>query len=788
MGNYSALQNRQLLKILLPLFNFQICDSSKRLRLILFIGLIFGLFRANAQHVTGKVVDTETGNPIENVNIFNSTSKKGIGFTNAQGEFSIQLEKVPAELRFSAIGYQAREVKISSEVKKIEIRLLASSYNLSEVLLQSPLIPDTLRKVPAAIALVSAKDLSRTDPTNLAQVFNSLPGVYVNQGALNTTKLTIRGVGSRAQYSTNRIQAFFDGIPLTTGEGELTLDDFDAETLDHIEVIKGPVSSLYGAGLAGSINLFSKKAVKGTHFSLESQAGSFKTFKEGVSGSYATNKISLFSHITALQSDGARENGNYDRKSFFLNGTFQISDKDDLNFLANFTRLKAYIPSSLNKNDFKNNPSKADDNWAAARGYEWYDRGLMGISNNYSFSGHFSNLTSIYSSFRKGYEPRPFNILDESRTSAGIRTQFQYNYDRTKAAFGADFYDEWYEAGTFQNLYRQYSNPGSVEGNRLSHNKQIRNYINFFAQINYDLTQKLKVETGFNFNSTHYKLTDLFSSDEIDQTGNYSFRSIFSPRLAASYSVNSHQNIYASISHGFSTPTVAETLTPEGLINTDIQPETGLNYEMGFKGNWNENKLYTEVSLYSIQIKDQLVAKRIGQDQYVGINAGKTSHSGAEIYARYFLDLSYDFKLKPFVNASFNNFRFKDFTDDEITYNGNKIPGVPNNTVNLGVEASYRNNISLYANMFHAGKIPLNDANSKFAGAYSLLNIKGSFTQNLSKKIKLEIWTGINNLFNEKYAASVLPNAVGFGGAAPRYYYPGNPVNYYGGIRVSLNN
>jgi iron complex outermembrane receptor protein len=39
--------------------------------------------------------------------------------------------------------------------------------------------------------------------------------------------------------------------------------------------------------------------------------------------------------------------------------------------------------------------------------------------------------------------------------------------------------------------------------------------------------------------------------------------------------------------------------------------------------------------------------------------------------------------------------------------------------------------------------------------------------------------------FNEKYAASVLPNAVGFGGTAPRYYYPGNPRNYFGEVGVN---
>ena len=762
-------------------------QSPKKINFLLFCGIFLSFLKVNAQQLSGQVVDAETGNPIENVTVFDSKFEKGLGFTNAQGKFEVRVQQFPSELQFSALGYKTLRIKITSATKEVKIFLIPASLNLSEVLLKSPLIPDTLRKIPAAVSLVSLKDLTKIDNTNLAQVFNSVPGVYVNQGALNTTKLNIRGIGSRAQYSTNRIQAFFDGIPLTTAEGELTLDDFDPETLDHIEILKGPVSSLYGAGLAGSINLYSKNPRAGTQASVETQAGSFQTFKEGASISYAGKKMSLLTHFIGLQSDGYRENGNYDRKSGFVNGKFQLSERDELAFLANFTKLKAYIPSSLNENDFKNNPSKADTNWKMSKGYESYNRGLIGISNTYNFSKNFSNLTSVYSNFRKGYEPRPFNILKEDRISAGVRTQFQYAYDRTQSIFGAEIYNEWYEAWTFQNLYKQFENRGSSQGESLSHNKQVRNYINLFAQINYELTERLKLETGFNFNSTHYKLTDLFPADGIDQSGNYRFKSIFSPRLAVSYGLNTHQNLYFSISHGFSIPSVAETLTPDGLINTHIQPETGFNYEIGFKGNWLKNTLYTEVSLYTIQVKDQLVAKRVAEDQYVGINAGKTGHTGAEFYARYLLNLSPDFILKPSFNASFNNFKFEDFTDNNINYNGNNIPGVPGHTLNLGTEVDYRKSVSLFANLLNVGKIALNDANSKFTKSYSLLNLKTQYQQRISAILKIEFWAGINNVFNEKYASSVLPNAVGFGGASPRSYYPGNPVNYYGGIRVSIN-
>ena len=63
-------------------------------------------------------------------------------------------------------------------------------------------------------------------------------------------------------------------------------------------------------------------------------------------------------------------------------------------------------------------------------------------------------------------------------------------------------------------------------------------------------------------------------------------------------------------------------------------------------------------------------------------------------------------------------------------------------------------------------------------------DIKMMYSFFIFKKLSTELFTGVNNLFNEKYAASILPNAVGFGGAAPRYFYPGNPINIYSGVKL----
>ncbi|MCM4159995.1 TonB-dependent receptor [Antarcticibacterium flavum] len=759
-----------------------------KLFIILLLLFTFSVTHVFSQEVRGVVIDGSSAEPLENVYILISETGAATT-TNAAGEFQLAVDSFPITLKISAVGYANRTLPVETGEQFLNITIDPVAEGLSEVIIRSTLLPAELRKIPAAVGVISAEDLTRIDQTNFAQAFNNVPGIYVNQGALNTTKLNIRGIGARSQYSTNRIQAYFDGIPLTSAEGELTLDDIDPEALGGVEIIKGPNSSIYGAGLGGVINLYSREpAINETRAEVRSLFGSYNMRKQTLTASHGSSNSSIFVNYNDLRTDGYRDNGEYSRQSALASARLKTTAGNTLSILANFTRLKAYIPSSINEDDFLNEPTTAAFTWGASRGFESYDRGMLGASYEHNFSGSFTNLTSVFLNFRDAYEPRPFDILKEEQVSTGARTRFNWGTSMlgipSQLSFGAEYYKEWYETGTFENLYREFEGQGSVLGERLSNNEQDRNYINFFSQVRLEVTNRLNLEAGFNLNSTQYSLTDLFVQDEVDQTGDYRFNAIFSPRLGASYEIGNAKNLYASLSHGFSTPTVAETLTPEGQINTSLETEKGFNYEIGFKGNWLNNALYTEVALYSIRVRDLLVAQRVAEDRYVGINAGRTHHNGAEFLVSYNISTGNKLRLRPYVNGALNFFEFDEYLDRENDFSGNKLPGVPEYTVNIGLDAGY-GNFRLFNNLLAVGEIPLNDDNNAFTNPYSVLNVKAVYDLAIIQDLRLNLSAGVNNVFDENYAASVLPNAVGFGGAAPRYYYPGNDRNYFAGVGLN---
>lgn len=663
---------------------------------------------------------------------------------------------------------------------------------LSEIILEASPIKNVLQNTASSVSVISTADINKSDGIILTPVLNKIPGVFMQQGTLNTNRITIRGIGARSQYGTNRVKAYFNAIPLTSGEGETVIEDIDVASIEKIEIIKGPNSTSFGSGLGGVIHLFSRETPSLESFGKSATTfGSFGLLQQRLSAGYSNPNLNLFSSYSDLQSDGFRANSSYKRKSFNLHGNQKIATKGNLSFLGIFTRLKAFIPSSLNENDFKNNPEKAATTWAAAQGYESYDKFLLGLGYDHQFSKKWSLKSSIFSNFKDAYETRPFDILDENTSSLGLRLNLNYK-DRLlslpfELSFGTEMAAEKYQYSLFKNLYLSQPGQGSIQGDQFSSIKQDRNYVNYFLQMEVWLSKKLHLETGIALNSTKYSLEDVFQNSSGNQNNAYTFGNVWSPRIGFSYKVGNGKNIFTSVSKGFSVPSVAETLTPEGQINTDLKSETGWNYELGFKGNWFGNKLYTELTFFSTQIENLLVARRTAEDQYVGINAGSSSHPGVEFLVNYKLLESTKFQITPYFSAALNNFKFKDFVDGNADYSGNELTGVPDKQLNFGLDINTKCGFSVNTSYRITGRIPMNDSNAKYSDGYSVLDIKTSYFFTILKVLKTELNAGVNNALDEKYAASILPNAVGFGTVPPRYFYPGNPVNYYGGFSVSYS-
>ena len=759
----------------------------KTISLFILFYLVFIAVQAQDE-IRGKVIDIENNAILSDVHILNHADST-IVISNERGEFVI------AKLgtyTFSRLGYHHRTIQVLDSNFLI-VQLCLKPTELNEVEVSTNRLGQRLKNTAATIDIVSQKDIEFANHVNIAPILNKVPGIYMHTGALNTNRITIRGIGARNLFGTAKIRAYFEDIPLTTGNGETTIEDFELKTLARIEIIKGANSSIYGAGLGGTIHLLPKKSfVKSNEISSEFSFGSFGFQKGILEADIANAKHSAKIVYSNTHSDGYRDNNEYDRQTFTVTSNHFLNTKNDLSFVASYVDLKAFIPSAINQDDFNTNPTSAAFTWGRARGFEDTKRGIFGVSWKHQYSKNVRHQTSMFTSFRNGYEPRPFNILSEKTVALGIRSRLigntRFLNQKLDWTFGGELFRDTHRSETFENLYQDFPiGTGSVQGLRLSNFKEKRRYVNLFFETNYHLSTKTLLSVGLNFNRTNYNLDDAFNPvGNIDQSGTYTFDEVLSPKLGISHELNSNVSFYSSISHGFSPPSISETLLPDGQINTDIQPETGWNFEVGTRGTLIKNRLQFGIAAFRLDVRNLLVARRTAQDQFIGVNAGKTQHDGLETSFRYRLVKNKPVTIDTYLSYTLNNFTFKDFVDEQEDFSGNDLTGVPSDVVNAGLELTTKIGLYTNINFQYVGRIPITDSNSIYADSYSLTHMKFGYKQTF-KKLTLGAFLGVNNIFDEKYASQLLINASSFGGNAPRYFYPGNPVNYYTGININYS-
>jgi iron complex outermembrane receptor protein len=737
-------------------------------------------------NINGRIFDGETRTVLEGVSVLN-TDGDVVSVSNSLGAFEV---KTPGTYDFYIRGYAVREIDISS-ANFIFVQLNLNPSQLNEVVVRANQVPQKLINATEAIDLITEKDLSRGNDLNPISILNRVPGVFMQSGALNTNKITIRGIGSRNLYGTSKIRAYYGDIPITSGNGESAIEDFEFASIARMEILKG-ASSIYGAGLGGTIQLIPQNSyLNQTDIRGSFMMGSFGTQKSTLNFNHGTKNHGLRAIYSNTHSDGYRENNQYDRQTITLSSNHYLGAKDELTFIGSYVDLQAFIPSSIDRDDFENNPSKAAFTWGQSQGYEDSQRGVFGLSWMHQYKSNLKQITSIYGSFRNNYEPRPFNILKEDVASFGVRSRFLGNTElfqkKLNWSFGGELFRDRYNSKTFENLYKEYPNgTGSVQGDVLSNYKENRSYFNLFVESNYSVSEKTLLSVGLNLNQTYFDLEDNFEAfGNSDQSGSYDFETMISPKFGISHLISKNASIYANISHGFSPPTLEETLLPDGMINTDIEPETGWNYEFGSRNSLLQNRLKLNFSLYRMNIENLLVARRTNEDQYIGVNAGKTIHDGIETSLNYFWIQKENFGLNTYISYSLNDFKFDEFIDDEVDFSGNDLTGVPSDVFNAGLDLKTKSGFYGNLNFQYVGAIPMNDANSLYSESYALTNMKIGYQFKMLDHLELNTFFGVNNIFDTHYASQILINARGFGGSDPRYYYPGNPVNYFTGINLN---
>jgi iron complex outermembrane receptor protein len=255
---------------------------------------------------------------------------------------------------------------------------------------------------------------------------------------------------------------------------------------------------------------------------------------------------------------------------------------------------------------------------------------------------------------------------------------------------------------------------------------------------------------------------------------------VVTPRFSVLYRLTRDVSVYILAAKGFSPPTLAELRPSDGNFYGDLLAESGWNYEAGIKGELFDQHLQFDIAGYSFRLQNAIVRRNNAAGAEYFVNAGGTQQKGIEALIRYQLLKkagSFFSGLHIWSSYSYQPYRFENYQQAANNYSGNELTGVPRNIWLSGLDIETVNGLYLNASLNYTSSLPLTDANDVYADAYRLMQVKLGYRCK-QKENQLNLFTGIDNLFNVHYSLGNDINAAG-----KRYYNPAAGRNFFAGIQ-----
>jgi len=744
--------------------------------------------RGQDQHIRAHVYDAQTRQPLAGVTIQDLHGTL-ITSTDAKGYFEISSDQPEDMVTAVLPGYKTQRIKLSSTINDLNIQLEADAVSLNEVRVSGYNAGKTVRETAGAISLLTTSDINRGSAVSLQTALNAVPGVRMDQSTLSEARISIRGNGVRASYGIRNIKIYVNEIPITEADGTTRIEAIDVNSIGRAELIKGPASSIYGAGTGGVIN-FQLQRSPYQEQSLEASglAGSYGLHRLATTFRSGGDRVNSYVSYGWQEYDGYREHSKDMRR--FLSGNFQLfpDDRRIVTLLLNRTTQYSQIPGALTLDQVSADPLQANATNLDKKAGRYQDWTRIGLGQQYRFNDQLVNTTSVFTYFYDLNHPLPYAYIRNTYQSYGGRTRFTFDpgFDvlPTRFTIGGEF-NEGRTKGT------QYVNDKGSEGT-LNSNIDYRNTLySVFYQSETALGANTTLALGLSYNTLRYEVEDYLKQN---QSGTKKFDPQASPRIALSHVFSEALSAHASVSTGFSPPSSSEIKNLDGSINPVLQAEKGINYELNFKGNLLRSRLQYDLALFRQDMKGELIAQSVQQGITIYNNAGKTRHNGVELFLSGQLlkekSNAIVSSLRPFVSVTYSDFTFVDYktlnAQNQVTatYDGNRLTGIAPWTFNAGIDLETKPGIYCNASYFYSDHLPLNDANTAFNSSYRVANFRIGYKNQLARHFELNAYAGLDNLLNESYSSIVSLNAAAFGGGQPAYFNPSPKRNGYGGLNL----
>lgn len=648
-----------------------------------------------------------------------------------------------------------------------------------EVVITATRTERKLSNVTIPTSIISQKQIQNAGSLRLKDILQEQSGLFITSGFGSGVQLQ----GLNPDYTL----ILMDGEPLVgRTAGVLDLNRIAVGNIKKIEIVKGPVSSLYGSeALAGVINIITDKSTY-KKYNAFIRYGSYNTLDANIDATFRVGKTSINGFVNSFSSDG------FSIRPFSVERTvapiWRLTNQWNINipFIAK-TKLNFAIRNNYEniKNEIAvTNTGSVTFSQGSEINKDWNLNPVL----SHQFSSKLKSTVRVYAT--------QFNSHQQLNTNVGVLYNDQFNHQFLRLENQTDYtlndaYSFTVGAGHIIEAIKstRYNNDYTIKTNNV-------NYAFFQSEIN--PSAKLKMVAGI----------------RLDENKLYS--SAISPKISFLYKLNHSLHITASYGRGFKAPDfrqlylnftntaaggysvygaleakrVIEELNRLGQIASfesdyyrlnDLKPEYSNGFHVGLqikKINYN-----LKINLFRNDIENlidsRLVANKVGGSQIFSyLNVQKAFTQGLELESNFKVLKNVEFSAGYQLLFTADKQQLLDiqkgivFTKDANGYS-KKISasdyfGLPNRSrhmANFKIEYHIPNKkIFIYTRAIYRSKWAVNDkdgngvynSNDEFASGFIQYNI--SVGKTVANKIKMQ--AGIDNVFNYTDVYN-LPNLPG---------------------------
>jgi iron complex outermembrane receptor protein len=657
---------------------------------------------------------------------------------------------------------------------------------LQDITVEATRVEKSLYDIPASVGAVTKEDIQYgRQQLGIDEALNKVPGIFM-QNRYNFNQdlsISVRGFGI-ADFGIRGIKVYVDGIPNTLPDGQSGIDNVDIGSIERMEVIRGPSSSLYGTASGGVLNIYTEDGpVAAPFIEGNAQYGSYDFVRGQVKAGGQKNNLNYLVSAQGLNYDGYREQSKVERYLFNSKFRYDFDNTSDLTFTANLLdKPIADDPGSLNAADYSEDRRQVFERNLDFDSGEEAEQQQFGLIYRKKFNEKHETIARNYYVFRNFDAKLPFGpqafpgasggqiALDRFFTGGGLQhiytdTLFGRN-NRLSVGFDVD---------SQMDERKNYDNNLGARGDLVfDQNEDVFNW-GIYLQNEFDINDAVQLSIGLRYDEVEFDFEDNFLSDG-DQSGTKTFDEI-SPAVGILWKATPGLNLYGTISTSFETPTTSEFATPDGSggLNPGLDAQTATNYELGIKGLLPGRTSY-QLSVFTIDVEDEITIvgeNPSGNDFFE--NAGQSTRQGMEAALTFRPMQGLDVTL----NYTYSDFRYDSFISSlGADFSGNKIPGHPDQFGYAEVAYYHPNGSYAVFDTQYVDEIPVDTANSAETKDYIVSNIR--FGRSFySGNTEIHPYIGINNLFDRKYVGNVRVNAPG-----SRFFEPAPELNAFAGLTV----